>query len=108
MALPVLPTAADELPPKAVLLRLPIPASCVLLVSTGAEPEDDTGKPVGGTGEDPNLKKEVVEDEVATTGVEELLILDAIMAGVAVLIPVEAAGALMPQLAERDELLNIL
>lgn len=105
MPLPVLSTAADELP-KAILLRLPTPTSCLLLVSSGCEP-DDTGKPVDRAGEDPNLKIEVVED--ANTGVEELLLLDAIMAGVldVMLEPAEAAVALILLLAARDELLNI-
>jgi hypothetical protein len=70
MALPVLPTVADELP-NTVLLKLPIPASWLLLVSGGLEPEDDIDKPADVTGEEPNLKREVVEDEVAITGVEE-------------------------------------
>lgn len=101
MELPVLPTAADELP-NALLLRLPIPASWLLLVSSGSEPDDDTDKPVDVKGEDPNLKNEVVEDEVAITGAKEgeLLLLNAIEAGVVTLTPVEAAVV-----AERDELL---
>lgn len=106
MALAVLPTAAEELP-NAVLLKLPIPASCLFPVSSGFEPEDDTDKPADVTGKEPNLKREVVEDEVATTGVEEeeQLLLDAASAGVVMLIPVEAEVALMQPLAERDELL---
>lgn len=94
----MLPTAADELP-KAVLLRLPFPASCLLLVSNGSEPEDDIGKPFDGTGEDPNVKEvDEDKDEDATNGLEELLLLDAIMEGVLV------APILL--LATRDELLN--
>lgn len=108
MPLPELPTAADVLP-KTVLLRLPLPASCLLLVSSGSEPEDDRGKPADGIGEDPNLKKVVVEDEVATAGIEEPLLLDPNMAEVidVTLLPAEAAVALLPQLVARDELLNI-
>jgi len=106
MALAVLPTAADELP-NAVLLKLPIPASCLFPVSNGFEPENDTDKPADVPGKEPNLKREVVENEVATTGVEEeeQLLLDAVSAGVVMLIPVGAEVALMPPLAERDELL---
>ena len=105
----MLPTAADELPN--VPPRLPIPASCLPLVSTGSEPEvDDTGKPVDGTGVDPNLKKEVVGDDDAITVVEELLLLDAITGGapVVMLVLLEAAVALMLLLlVARDELLNM-
>ena len=98
---------ADELL-KAELLRLPTPASWLLLVSSGSKPEDDTGKPADGTGEDPNLKMEVVGHEDATT-IEELLLLDAIVAGVivAMLLPLESAMALMPLILAADKLLNI-
>lgn len=110
MPLPVLPTAAEELP-KEVLPRLPIPASCLLLVSTGSEPDDDTGKLVDG-GVEPNLKKEVIGDEDVITWVEELLLLDAITAGVLVVMLelVEVATKLMLLLlllAGRVEVLNI-
>lgn len=93
--LPVLPTAAEELP-KEVLPILPNPATSPLLVSTGSEP-DDTGKLVDGKGVDPNLKIEFVADEDAAIGAEELLLLDAITAGVLVVMPVlvEVAVALM-------------
>lgn len=86
-----------------------MPAPCLLLVSGGSKPEDDTGKPADVRGGDPNLKKEVVEDEDATTGLEELLLLDAIVTGVIVgmLLPVESAVALLPLLVGADELLNI-
>lgn len=91
-----------------MLLRPPVPASCLLLISGGSEPpEDDTGKPTDRTGEDPNLKKEVAEDEDATT-VEELLLLDAIVAGVIAPMLVEFPAALTPLLgAADDELLSI-
>lgn len=110
MPLPVFPTAAEELPME-VLPVLPIPASCLLLVSTGSEPEDDTGKLVDGKGVDPNLKREVVGDGDAITGVEEMLLLDAITAGVVVVmlvlvVLVEVAVVLM-LLVARDELPNI-
>lgn len=109
MLFPVLPTAADELP-KAEQLRIPNPASCLLLVSDGSDPEDGTGNSVVKTGEDPNLKKEGVGDEDAATEEEELLLLlDAFVTGVLVvkLLLVEDAMAVLQLLAPRDEELNI-
>lgn len=90
-----------------MLLRPLIPASCLLLVSGGSEPEDDTGKPADWTGEDPNLKKEIADDEDATTGVEKQLLLDAIVAGEIVAMLVEFPVALMPLLVAADDELDI-
>lgn len=104
--LPVLPTAAEELP-KEVLPILPIPASCPPLVSTGSEPEDDTGK-LDGKGVDPNLKRETVGDEDINPEAEELLLLDATTAGVLlVVMEVAVALKLLLLLVASDELLNI-
>jgi hypothetical protein len=70
--------------------------------------EDDTGKLVDSEGVDPNLKREVVEDEDTMTGAEELLMLDAFTAGVlVVMLAMEVTVALMLLLVARDELLNI-
>lgn len=105
---PKIPLPTDELP-KVLLLRLLMPAPCLLLVSGGSKPEDDTGKSADVRGGDPNLEKEVAKDEDATTGLEELLLLDAIVTGmiVGMLLPVESAVALLPLLGGADELLNI-
>lgn len=97
MPLPVLPTAAEELP------------KMLFLFSSGSEPEDDTGKLVDGKGVDPNLKTEVVGDKDATRE-EELLLATATTAGMVVVVPglVEVTVALLLLLlAASDELLNI-
>jgi hypothetical protein len=107
MLFPVLPTAAEELPKEVVPILL-INAFCPPLVSTASVAEDDTGKLVDSEGVDPNLKREVVEDEDTITGSEELLMLDAFTAGVlVVMLAMEVTVALMLLLVARDELLNI-
>lgn len=97
MLFPVLPAAAADELPKVVLLKIPNPASCLL--------EDDTGKSVVKTGEDPNLKKGAGDEDVTTE--EELLevIVTAVLA--VMLLLVETAVAVLLLLAPRDELLNI-
>jgi len=97
MPLPVLPTAAEELP------------KMLFLVSSGSEAEDDTGKLVDCKGVDPNLKTEVVGDKDATWE-EELLLVTATTAGVLVVVQglVEVTVALLLLLlVASDELLNI-
>lgn len=89
---------------------MPIPVFCPPLVSTGSEPEDDTGKLTDdGKGVDPTLKREVVGDEEVVTEAEELLLLDAFTAMVlVVMLVLKVAGALMLLLlVARVELLNI-
>lgn len=75
------------------------------MVSTGSE--DGTGKLADGEGVDPNLKKEVVGDEDFIIWVEELLLLDANIAGLLDVMPLLVDVAVALLLAAGDELLNI-
>lgn len=106
---PMLPTASDELP-KAVLLTLPKPTSCLILVCNGSEAEDVTGKSVVTTGEDPNLNKDGAGDEDADAMEEEEPVLqDAFATGTLVVLLelVKAAAAVLLLLAPGVEKLNV-